>query len=79
MWYSYLNRDQPYLRSYRTNNLWLDQYHKKLRCPRVTAFHIGVFKRMGKTFSDKSDGLLVGFHLHWIAQVRQRIQDARGR
>ena len=29
----------------------MDQYMKKLRTQRVTAFHIGVFKRMGKTYS----------------------------
>ncbi len=34
-WYTHLNRDQQYLRSYRTHNLWLDQYHKKIRAPRV--------------------------------------------
>ena len=51
MWYAYLNRNQLYMRSYRTHNLWLDQYMKKLRTPRVHAFHIGLFKRMGKTYS----------------------------
>lgn len=51
MWYLYLNRDQHYLRSYRTHNLWLDQYQKKIRTPRVHAFHIGFFKRMGKSYS----------------------------
>ena len=51
MWYLYLNRDQHYLRSYRTHNLWLDQYQKKLRTPRVHSFHIGLFKRMAKTYS----------------------------
>lgn len=51
MWYLYLNRDQHYLRSYRTNNLWLDQYQKKLRTPRVHSFHIGIFKRMAKSYS----------------------------
>ena len=51
MWYAYLNRNQLYMRSYRTHNLWLDQYMKKMRTPRVHAFHIGVFKRMGKTYS----------------------------
>ena len=51
MWYTYLKRDQPYLRSYRTHNLWLDQYHKKIRTQRVTPFHINFFKRMAKTYS----------------------------
>jgi len=51
MWYAYLNRNQLYMRSYRTHNLWLDQYMKKLRTPRVAAFHIGVFKRMAKSYS----------------------------
>jgi hypothetical protein len=51
MWYTYLNRNQLYMRSYRTHNLWLDQYMKKIRTPRVHAFHIGLFKRMGKTYS----------------------------
>ena len=51
MWYAYLNRNQLYQRSYRTHNLWLDQYMKKMRSPRVHSFHIGLFKRMGKTYS----------------------------
>ena len=51
MYYNYLNRDQPYLRSYRTQNLWLDQYQEKIRTPRITAFHIGFLKRMGKSYS----------------------------
>lgn len=54
MWYLYLNRDQAYLRSYRTHNLWFDYYHKKARTPRVTPFHLGVFKRLGKTYSGVS-------------------------
>mgnify|MGYP001064115950 CR=1 FL=1 len=51
MYYNYLDREQLYLRSYRSHNLWFDQYQKKVRTPRVTAFHIGFFKRMGKTYS----------------------------
>lgn len=53
-WYTSLNRDIPYLRSYRTHNLWLDQYHKKIRTPRITSFHVGVLKRLGKTYSGVS-------------------------
>lgn len=53
-WYTHLNRDQAYLRSYRTHNLWLDQYHKKIRTSRITPFHIGVLKRLGKTYSGVS-------------------------
>ena len=53
-WYTHLNRDQAYLRSYRTHNLWLDQYHKKIRSPRVHPFHIGALKRLGKTYSGVS-------------------------
>lgn len=51
MWYNYLDREQYYLRSYRTNNLWLDQYQVKMRTPRIHAFHIGIFKRLGKSYS----------------------------
>ena len=54
MWYTYLNREQHYLRSYRSHNLWLDYYHKKMRTPRAHAFHIGVFKRLAKTYSGVS-------------------------
>lgn len=57
MWYVYLNREQHYLRSYRTHNLWFDQYQKKLRVPRATPFHIGLFKRLGKTYSGVSTPL----------------------
>ena len=57
MYYSYLNREQLYLKSYRTHNLWFDQYQKKARVPRVTAFHIGFFKRLGKSYSGVSQFL----------------------
>ena len=55
MYYKYLNRDQLYLKSYRTHNLWFDQYQKKVRTPRITAFHIGFFKRMAKSYSGVSN------------------------
>jgi hypothetical protein len=51
MYYNYLNRDQLYLRSYRTHNLWFDQYQEKVRQPRVNSFHIGFIKRMAKNYS----------------------------
>lgn len=35
MWYNYLDRSKHYLRSYRTHNLWLNQYQIKMRTPRV--------------------------------------------
>ena len=54
MYYNYLDREQLYLRSYRTHNLWFDQYQKKVRTPRVTSFHLGLFKRMGKSYSGVS-------------------------
>ena len=54
MWYQYLNRNQHYLRSYRTHNLWLDQYQKKIRTPRVHSFHIGLMKRLAKSYSGVS-------------------------
>ena len=52
MYYKYLDREQPYLRSYRTHNLWFDQY--LARTQRMTSFHLGVFKRMGKSHSGVS-------------------------
>lgn len=52
MYYRYLDREQPYLRSYRTHNLWFDQY--LARTQRVTHFHLGFFKRMGKSHSGVS-------------------------
>ena len=54
MYYNYLDREQLYLRSYRTHNLWFDQYQKKVRTPRITAFHVGLFKRFGKSYSGVS-------------------------
>ena len=51
MWYYHLNREKLYLRSYRTHNLWLDLNQKKVRTPRVTPFHAGLFKRMAKSYS----------------------------
>ena len=70
MWYAYLNREQHYLRSYRSHNLWLDYYHKKMRTPRAHAFHIGVFKRLAKTYSGvsaSSHKLMLDFcALYWF-------------
>ena len=63
MWYVYLNREQHYLRSYRTHNLWLDHYNKKIRTPKVTAFHLGLFKRLAKTYSGVSSSVLSRFKL----------------
>ena len=54
MWYTYLNREQAYLRSYRTHNLWLDQYQKTIRTPRAHPFHMQVFKRLAKSYSGVS-------------------------
>ena len=54
MWYTYLNRNQHYLRSYRTHNLWFDYYHLKTRVPRLTGFTTGILKRMAKTYSGVS-------------------------
>jgi len=54
MYYNYLDREQHYLRSFRTHNLWFDQYQKKVRTSRITAFHIGFMKRMGKSYSGVS-------------------------
>ena len=54
MWYLYLRRDQHYLRSYRTHNLWLNMYHKKLRIPKINAWHVAVMRRMAKSVSTVS-------------------------
>ena len=51
MWYLYLRRDQQYLRSYRTHNLWLDSYHKKMRQPKINALHVAFLRRMAKSVS----------------------------
>ena len=54
MWYLYLNREQQYLRSYRTHNLWLDSYNKKMRAPKINSFHVAVLRRLSKTVSGVS-------------------------
>ena len=54
MWYLYLRRDQQYLRSYRTHNLWLDCYAKKMRTPKIHHFHVAVMRRMAKSVSGVS-------------------------
>ena len=56
MWYMYLRRDQQYLRSYRTHNLWLDSYHKKMRQPKINAIHVAFLRRMSKSVSAVSSG-----------------------
>lgn len=55
MWYMYLRRDQHYLRSYRTHNLWLDMYHKKMRVPKMMAWHVALLRRMSKSVSGVSN------------------------
>ena len=54
MWYLYLRRDQQYLRSYRTHNLWLDSYHLKMRQTKINAWHVAVLKKMSKNVSGVS-------------------------
>ena len=58
MWYNYLKRDQAYLRSYRTHNLWLNMYHENMRLPKINAFHIAVLRKMGKSYSGVSQQLI---------------------
>jgi len=50
----YLRRDQHYLRSYRTHNLWLNMYHKKMRIPKINAWHVAIMRRMAKSVSTVS-------------------------
>ena len=54
MWYTYLNRNQHYLRSYRTHNLWFRFDAMKARTPRVHTFTYGALKRIAKTYSGVS-------------------------
>ena len=54
MWYNYMDRTQPYQRSYRTHNLWLDLYHQNLRMPKINAFHVALLKKMSKSFAGVS-------------------------
>ena len=54
MWYTYLNRNQHYLRSYRTHNLWFKFDSLKARTPRVHSFTYGLLKRIAKTYSGVS-------------------------
>ena len=54
MWYTYLNRNQHYLRSYRTHNLWFRFDALKARTPRVHGFVYGALKRIAKTYSGVS-------------------------
>ena len=53
-WYIYLNREQLYMRTYRSHNLWLNWYDKKIRLPKIVPFHIAVFKRIAKSYSGVS-------------------------
>ena len=61
MWYLYLRRDQHYLRSYRSHNLWLDTYHKKMRQPKINAWHVSLMRRMSKSVSGVSNHTLPFF------------------
>jgi hypothetical protein len=58
MWYVYLRRDQQYMRSHQTHNLWLNQYHEKMRLPKIQALHIAFFKKMAKSYSGVSFTLI---------------------
>ena len=60
MWYVDLRRDQHYLRSYRTNNLWLDIYNKKMRTPKINAWHVAVIRRMSKSLPGVSIQIING-------------------
>ena len=51
MWYNYLRRDVPYMRHYRTHNLWLNHYQKKIRTHRIQGLSVGFLKRMAKHYS----------------------------
>lgn len=42
------------MRTYRTHNLWLDQYHEKMRLPKIQSLHIAFFKKMAKSYSGVS-------------------------
>lgn len=57
MWYVHLKRDQQYMRSFRTHNLWLNLYQEKLRLPKICALHIAFFKRMSKSYSGVSGSI----------------------
>ena len=65
MWYTYLNRNQNYLRSYRTHNLWFKFDAMKARTPRVHSFHYGLMKRIAKTYS--------GVRITWITFVTMEV------
>merc|ERR1719454_1041688 len=69
MWYNYLNREQAYLRSYRSHNLWLDQYQKTIRTPRAQAFHMQVFKRLAKSYSGNRVAIMI-FGLSYFSVVK---------
>jgi hypothetical protein len=65
MWYTYLNRNQHYLRSYRTHNLWFKFDAMKARTPRVHSFTYGLLKRIAKTYS--------GVRITWIITVASTV------
>lgn len=58
MWYKYLNREQHYLRSYRTSNLWVNSYNDLLRMPKIQSFQVAVIRKMAKSYSGVSCHLL---------------------
>ena len=64
MWYMYLRRDQNYLRSYRTHNLWLDTYALKMRQPKINVWHVAILRRMAKSVSGVSLMHLTCYSLH---------------
>ena len=68
MWYLYLRRDQHYLRSYRTHNLWLDTYAKKMRQPKISAWHVAVMRKLSKSVSGVSTQKALIFE-HNLAHV----------
>jgi hypothetical protein len=51
MWYKYLNRTQPYLRQYRTSNLWFDQFRPIARVTKHQGMHAMFIRRFTKTYS----------------------------
>ena len=69
MWYLYLRRDQHYLRSYRTHNLWLNMYHKKMRIPKINAWHVAIMRRMSKSVSTVSLTTKISSHFNQAPPV----------
>ena len=74
MWYTDMDRSRPYLRSYRTANLYFDNYHKKAAQSFTEPTSVQFIKRMSKGMSQyRMTNFLLGLTFWGAVKGLQKI------